>query len=39
MKTMMMSSKLVNPFNSMQIFLNVAKYYFQLGLLLFQRHF
>ena len=35
---MMTSSKPLNPYNSKQIFLNVAKYYFQFGLLLFQRH-
>ena len=34
---MMTSSKSVNPYNSMQICLNVAKHYFQLGFLLFQR--
>ena len=33
---MMTSSKPVNPYNSLQICLNVAKYYFQFGLLLFQ---
>ena len=35
MQTVMTSSKPVNPYNSMQICLNVAKYSFQLGLLLF----
>ena len=35
---MMTSSKPVNPYNGMQICLNVAKYYFEFGLLLFQRH-
>ena len=29
---MMTSSKPVNPYNSMQIFLDAAKYYFQFGL-------
>ena len=32
---MMTSSKSVNPYNSMQICLNVAKHYFQFGQLLF----
>ena len=35
---MMTSSKQVDPYNTMQIFLNNAKYCFQFGLLLFQRH-
>ena len=38
MKTMMTLSKSVNPYNSMQLFLNTAKCYFQFALLLFQRH-
>ena len=38
MKTMIALSKPVNPYNSMQIYLNVAKYYFRFELLLFQRH-
>ena len=33
---MMTSRKPVNPYNSMQICLNVGKNYFQVGLLLFK---
>ena len=38
MQTMMTSSKPVNSHNSIQIRLNIAKYYFQLRFLLFQSH-
>ena len=38
MQTMMTSLKPVSSYNSMQICLNVVKYYFQQGLLLFQRY-